>query len=388
MRNIFGAVLLISLLAAAGCSGGGSSGGSSTLPLAPVGGSPGASGTPASSAIAEFPIAAGDSAPMAITVALDGNPWFLSANAVNRMTPAGVITQFTNPEFFRYNSGTDIIVGPDGALWFTANCAVTDLVCVLQGVQLVRSSTSGSFTFISGAGDTAEGTFPGALVNGGNSTIWAEIGLSASVGTAGSGYIAVRTDGTPVVPLHTLPQPCLDAGGASNFNYYSASDIARGADGAFYITASSPCGDFPVPEGVSVVLRVDQPGTLTNTFPVPDAKGIVSGPDGNLWVTQSGSTNAIGRLTTSGALTEYPLPTAKADPLYITRGNDGNLWFTERAASKIGRITTAAVITEYATPTPNSGPFDIASLPGECGPGHGDIWFTESTANKIGRMLF
>lgn len=387
-KKLFLIALAVSLLAAVACSGGANNGGSPPLPAALVGNGPGAAGTPSSSAIAEFPIKAGDSGPTAITVALDGNPWFLSAGAVNRMTAAGAITQFTSPEFSRYNLATDIITGPDGALWFTANCAVADTVCFPESVELVRSSTSGALTIVSGAGSTQHGPFQSVLVNGNESIIWAAIGDAGTVGTNGSAYIALKTDGTLVVPFHDLPQPCVNAPGAPFNEFYTASDMARGPDGAIYIAASSPCGGFPVPEAVSVVLRIDQMGNITNTFPVPDVQGIVAGPDGNLWVTQSGATNAIGRLTTAGALTEYALPTAAAGAMYITLGNDGNLWFTEHDASKIGRVTTAGSITEYATPTPHSAPFDIASLPGECGPGHGDIWFTESTANKIGRMLF
>lgn len=387
-RTIGNALLALVLFAISACSGGN---GTSALPASrPAPNNPGAAGVPSSSAIAEFPIAAGDSAPTAIAVALDGNPWFLSSNAVNRMTPAGVVSQFTSPEFFQYNNATDIIVGPDGALYFTANCAIADLTCFPSAVRFVRSTTSGAFTiFNADAGDTREGNFQSALVSGTDNTIWAAVGVGDTVSANGGAYEQIRTDGTGVVPLTRLPQPCINAEGAPSFGYYSASGIARGGDGAIYIAASSPCGDFPVPEGVSVVLRID-PGTgkITNTFPVPNVSRIAKGPDGNLWVTQSGSTNAIGRLTPAGALTEFQLPTSKANPIGITLGNDGALWFTESDASKIGRITTSGGITEFSTPTPNSKPYGIASLPGECGPGHGDIWFTENAANKIGRMLF
>ena len=38
--------------------------------------------------------------------------------------------------------------------------------------------------------------------------------------------------------------------------------------------------------------------------------------------------NNIGRITTSGIITEYPVPTANSY-LYITAGPDGALWFTD-----------------------------------------------------------
>ena len=63
-----------------------------------------------------------------------------------------------------------------------------------------------------------------------------------------------------------------------------------------------------------------------------------------------GSGNKIGRITTAGVVTEYPVPTAGSYPGSITAGPDGALWFTEGAGNKIGRITTAGVITEYPVP--------------------------------------
>jgi len=85
-------------------------------------------------------------------------------------------------------------------------------------------------------------------------------------------------------------------------------------------------------------------GTVTE-FNVPSgtAFGITSGPDGNLWFTDSAG--AIGRITTAGSITEFPLPKNCAfefcGPLGITAGPDGNLWFTEELAGEIGRITTS-----------------------------------------------
>jgi sugar lactone lactonase YvrE len=48
--------------------------------------------------------------------------------------------------------------------------------------------------------------------------------------------------------------------------------------------------------------------------------------------------NAIGRITTSGTITEYAIPTSGSSPNGITVGPDGNLWFTEGSSHKIGVI--------------------------------------------------
>jgi len=61
--------------------------------------------------------------------------------------------------------------------------------------------------------------------------------------------------------------------------------------------------------------------------------------DGNVWFTEQIG-NKIGRITTGGTFTEFPVPTAACQPQGVASGPDGNIWFTEQTGSKIGRITT------------------------------------------------
>ena len=116
--------------------------------------------------------------------------------------------------------------------------------------------------------------------------------------------------------------------------------------------------------------------------PSPDATHIVLGPDGNLWFTEI-SGNKIGRITPTGAITEFPVPTPGGRPVGIAVGPDGNLWFAEGGANKIGRITTAGVISEFST-TPGWSPGAITAGP------DGNLWFTEqnnaNTTFAIGRI--
>src|SRR5207244_5959036 len=90
--------------------------------------------------------------------------------------------------------------------------------------------------------------------------------------------------------------------------------------------------------------------------------------------------NNIGRVRETGVLTEFPVPTSGSDPDGITSGPDGNLWFTETEANKIGRITPAGVITEFPAPTSGSAPYGITAGP-DC-----TLWFTEGTGNKIAKI--
>ena len=65
---------------------------------------------------------------------------------------------------------------------------------------------------------------------------------------------------------------------------------------------------------------------------------IVKGNDGALWFTEKGS-NAIGRITTTGVVTELAVPTAGSPPCGLTVGLDGTLWFTELNGNRIGKVT-------------------------------------------------
>ena len=101
-------------------------------------------------------------------------------------------------------------------------------------------------------------------------------------------------------------------------------------------------------------------------YPVNEyLNGITAGPDGALWFTETvaETVGQIGRITTAGVVTEYPLPTVNSLPAGITAGPDGALWFTEGGSNRIGRITTGGVITEYPVPTPVSSPAGITAGP-------------------------
>src|SRR5262245_6193980 len=118
------------------------------------------------------------------------------------------------------------------------------------------------------------------------------------------------------------------------------------------------------------------PSTL-NTFACPTAgsapSGIVDGPDGNLWFTEANA-DKIGRITSSGVVTEFAIPTPGSSPLSIVVGSDGNLWFTEVNALQIGRITTSGVITEFHLPTAGFKPISITTGP------DGALWINAMNA--------
>ncbi|HEX3467951.1 MAG TPA: hypothetical protein VHT05_07745 [Candidatus Elarobacter sp.] len=87
----------------------------------------------------------------------------------------------------------------------------------------------------------------------------------------------------------------------------------------------------------------------------------------------------IGRISTSGTVTEYATPTANSGPMSVALGSDNNIWFTENTAGKIGKITPAGVITEYTSPN-FFRPWLITAGP------DGALWFTDQSSGDVGRI--
>ncbi len=150
-------------------------------------------------------------------------------------------------------------------------------------------------------------------------------------------------------------------------------EITAGTDGALWFTEYFG----------NKIGRITTDGDITE-FPVAmvgselaQLNDITAGPDGALWFTE-GYARKIGRITKAGVITEYAVPGGW--PKAIITGPDGALWFTGVSQSGgIGRITTGGVVTEYSLPTGHV-PNDITVGP------DGALWFTELVANQIGRM--
>lgn len=122
----------------------------------------------------------------------------------------------------------------------------------------------------------------------------------------------------------------------------------------------------PAARGISVHEFRLPAGILAGEVRPTGATPIVEGPDGNMWFVENdvGAPSArvvgIGRITPSGRFTSFPLPQAMGRAMIegITRGPDGALWFTvaryneagEPADGVIGRITTSGVVTLFPLP--------------------------------------
>jgi len=158
--------------------------------------------------------------------------------------------------------------------------------------------------------------------------------------------------------------------------------ITAGPDGALWFTELSGF----TPE--TWIGRITTAGEVTE-YPIGSFNnpvGITVGPDGNVWATLIGSngSDAILRITPAGVVTPFPLqasdPAAHVAPQGIAAGSDGNVWFTERNPAQIGAISPQGVMTHHPVPTPGSAPNGITTKH------NGSVWFTETDGNKIGRL--
>jgi virginiamycin B lyase len=152
--------------------------------------------------------------------------------------------------------------------------------------------------------------------------------------------------------------------------------IAAGRDGALWFTEAN----------VSRIGRMTTSGAVTE-FPLPAGtylREITAGPDGALWFTDG---NRIGRITTAGVITEFPVGNASAEMLDITTGPDGNIWYTyvllfglSAPTGKIGRMTPSGTVTEFDVPMPARVATAIAPGP------DGQIWFAGYSLSSPGAL--
>ncbi len=168
--------------------------------------------------------------------------------------------------------------------------------------------------------------------------------------------------------------------------------------GAPYAITSGPDGNIWVTTNAlgqghqDWILRFTVDGAVTGQFPAGKTgsapERITSGPDGNLWFTEFFA-DTIARLTPAGALTEFRLPGNDRAPRGIVTGPDGNLWFVESHFNHtaIGRITTKGVVTEYplgGSQTDQLQPTDIVAAP------DGNLWFNQTHPSaphgEVGRI--
>jgi streptogramin lyase len=344
--------------------------------------------------IAEFPVITPGAEPYGIVQGPDGNIWFTEAgaNQVGMINPTTHVMQ----EFPIDSSGNDeaegIAVGPDDNLWFTL--AGTDEIGVMNPTTGAMVTEHPVTTANAKPDAIALGPAKGAMwftESGAN-----QIATISTTGTV-TEFAAYGSNSTPIglapgsdggmwyVESNQVGIERLKAGTSTSYPYAVTKTGA-----AFGIAPDSQGNLWFAQEGADQV-GVFSPATDTSTEEaVPISKAaplnVAQGPDPNMWFTEFGPTwpsDHIGTIDSlTGQITETGVAPFPAQPYDIVYDPvDGNLYFTEWAANFIGRINpTTGAGSEYSIPTPKAFPEMITV------DASGNVWFLEPSVKQIAEL--
>jgi virginiamycin B lyase len=306
------------------------------------------------------------------------NVWFVTGlGQLGRITRRGVITEFPIPT-------AQEITTSDGILWVTQPFTNQIGRINVEG----RTPTVTEFSPPSPCNRRPPRFCMDGIAAGPDGNVWFTEPLKDAVGrVTPEGVITEFPLNAPPPPCTAMPCPPPPPGHSFPLR------ITAGADGNLWFALV----------GSNEIGRINPTDYSTSFFSIPDPNpspdpncgfgvnpGIAAGGDGNIWfaeesgcfdptgTTFTATSDAIGRITTTGTvLTAYPIALG-SNVQSLTPGSDANVWFAELGVSQVGRLTPTGQLTEYVTPTANSSPYDITSGP------KGDIWFGER--GYIGRI--
>jgi len=294
-------------------------------------------------------------------ITASGEVWFALPNddKVGQISSTGKVTLYDLPP--PYEEPRGITSGPNDTVWFTEAGGHSG------GEGIASITQSGAITSF----PVPAGTHPLGITLGPDGNLWFTTGgFPYQIGQ-------MTPSGSVTIFPATLDEP--------------GREIVTGPDGNLWFTED---GFANGSSGVIGIMTTS--GTLTEyTLPtdpgrVSAARGITVGPDGNLWFTWTEAafpasppfSGSIGRITPTGTITRFPLPPGGDSSVWgITRGPDGNVWFTNAGGNTIGKITVAGVLDQFPIPSANSLPIGITVG------GDGNLWFAEANASKIGRIF-
>jgi virginiamycin B lyase len=232
-----------------------------------------------------------------------GNLWLLDAkqNAVDRLTASGAFTSFQIPTASAQPYA--IAASPDGAIWFTE----TGVGAAPKG-KIARVASSGVIT---------EFPLPSTM-NGGPWQI--------AIGPDGNAWFLELVDGKHVGRV--TPSGAFSEFAPPNAQFLAT--IAPATDGLWLIDTNA-----------NSIAKMSTDGSITSTQSIPSGPSYsgaagVTAFDGTFWFIHG--TNGIARITASGTVTEYGVPTGGANPAGVALGGDGTLWFSEYSGNRIGQV--------------------------------------------------
>ncbi|HEX4793282.1 MAG TPA: hypothetical protein VH370_05800 [Humisphaera sp.] len=277
------------------------------------------------------------------TAGADGNIWILDGGSTRivRITHSGATTQFPLP------AKSDLIAiaaGPDGNIWF-ADDALNKIGKITPAGKLTEFSVSKSIGLAPGPATT--------LVAGPDGNLW-----FTAFDERSSASLIGRITPQGAVTTFAVPNSVDEIDG-----------ITRGPDGNLWFSGlddvESPLLGRITPRG-KVTLFPYSPAPGRTSFPFfNEITSIISGPDGNLWISSS---DEIDKITTSGQVIKRFISDAPSGfgnfPVRLfdlTLGPDGNFWFrVNQSSNQLGRLTSAGAFSNITIP--RSQPFAIGNL--------------------------
>jgi uncharacterized protein (TIGR03437 family) len=229
--------------------------------------------------------------------------------AIARMTTSGISTQYV---FDETDGIVDMTVGPDGAIWLA------------EDDRIGRITTAGAYSHFS-----IGSYYPTGITAGADGNLW---------------FPAINAQGVSILGRITPAGVVTTYPFSGEVPYLAVKPIAAGPDGAIWFTIYALSGS-----GLPAIGRISTSNGVISTYSIPDTSAydlsessIAASPDGGLWFTGNG---AVGRITTAGTASVYPLNTslfstyAGATGLAITAGPDGAMWFAVYGNNSVGRVT-------------------------------------------------
>ena len=296
----------------------------------------------------------------AAPVVAGGSFWYLESSGgvaayIGSVTTTGTETHYDIRTLSGNSSLTlkSITTGPDGNVWFNGHVSTTVYVGKLD-------ISAGTVTLYSTSMPTY-GNY-GPLVAGSDGNLW---------------YYIKSANNNYSYLVYLNPSTGTDSVGQMFDTYVDFNSITSGPDGKLWLTDTYYKRIYcknPTVSGIACTYNVPTP----TSYPM----SITSGPDGRLWFIDNFTD--IVKLTTGGTFTKYT-PATGVSPRLLVAGSDGAVWFTDAdTTKKIGRITTSGSITEYTIPGSSvSNPSGLTLGPDAA------IWFpyTDSVGAKIGRLV-
>lgn len=258
---------------------------------------------------------------------------------------------------------TNMISGPDGDLWVGVN--QTPISSSIDRIGLDDSVTS-----IPVPENAVAGVFSlSSLTNGPDGNVWfdAEIGLNANTEQVVIGKVTpagVVTEFSPIpVPagLTATGTTIVDGPGGDLWFGYSVIDSrSRNQNFIGRVTTSGAITLFPI-----TALGTSSPALVTS---------LAAGADGNLWFTEGQGKNFVfGRMTPSGVVTQFP--NRRLISGTVADGTDGSLILSGQTAegqNKVFQVSPAGAITRYRAPA--AGPDGLLT---DLGAADGSLWFLD-----------